>query len=216
SDFYEAQAGKVEARPSGNSAYVPGAPDEWVFFQELSQMESTFKLKLVSPVDPLPMLLLGGEGSVTVDQGGDGKGFKGGGKGGPTTVSMLDGWVKFRTDPATADQVQKIRGSLQSVFQTFCQNSDHIPPAASLALLDKVAAMLSNPASGSTGMKRPADGSAEGDNRGGPASRLTPKMPAKGGSWGKGGGGGGGGKGGGASWQGGGGGKGGWKGGKGW
>eukprot|EP00418_Pyrodinium_bahamense_P087002 CAMPEP_0179052960 /NCGR_PEP_ID=MMETSP0796-20121207/22024_1 /TAXON_ID=73915 /ORGANISM="Pyrodinium bahamense, Strain pbaha01" /LENGTH=1127 /DNA_ID=CAMNT_0020749537 /DNA_START=83 /DNA_END=3469 /DNA_ORIENTATION=- len=142
SDFYEAQGGKVEARPHGNSAYVPMAPDEWVFFQELSQMESTYKMKLVSPVEPLSMILLSGEGPLAVEEGG-GKGgkFGKGGKGG-TTVSLLDGWVKFRTDPSTAEQVKKLRTSLQSVFQSFCAKPGQIPNATHLALLDQVAALL--------------------------------------------------------------------------
>uniref|UniRef100_A0A7S1Q4S2 RNA helicase n=1 Tax=Alexandrium catenella TaxID=2925 RepID=A0A7S1Q4S2_ALECA len=148
SDFYEAQNGKVEARPHGSSAYVPMAPDEWVFFQELSQMESTYKLKLVSPIDPLAMMLLCGEGPVDVATG-EGKGGKGGkfgkgSKGGSqTTISLLDGWVKFRTDPATADQVKKLRGSLQSAFQAFCAKSGVLPPQANIALFDQVAAILS-------------------------------------------------------------------------
>mmetsp|Transcript_39128 Transcript_39128/g.112968 ORF Transcript_39128/g.112968 Transcript_39128/m.112968 type:complete len:1129 (+) Transcript_39128:40-3426(+) len=151
SDFYEAQGGKVEARPHGNSAYTPMAPDEWVFFQELSQMESTYKLKLVSPIDPLPMLLLCGEGPVAVEQD-TGKGGKGkGGKGGQTIVSMLDGWVKFRTDQTTADQIVKLRSSLQSAFQSFCAKSSAIPSAAHIALFDQVAGLLSQQAGEAAG-----------------------------------------------------------------
>lgn len=136
-DFLEVAGGKVEARAHGSSCYVPEEPDEFVFFQELSQMESTFKLKMVSPVGHLPMLLMGGEGALTVEQGG-GKGGKGG-----TTISLLDGWLKFRTDPAVADQIQKLRGSLQSAFQMFCQKAADMPPPPTLQMLDKVAALLS-------------------------------------------------------------------------
>ncbi|CAJ1354281.1 unnamed protein product [Effrenium voratum] len=202
SDFFEAQGGKVEARPHGTSAYVPSAPNEWVLFQELSQMESSYRMKLVSPVTPLQMLLLGGQGPLK-------KEGKGGGKG-QVSVSLLDGWVKFRTDEATADQVQKIRAALQTAFQSFCANPDKIPSQVTLTILDEVAALLGEASGeGATGgLKRAASWSAEGAEwRGGPASRLTPKMPGKG-SW----------KGGKDSFKGGGKNsfKGGWKGGKGW
>jgi len=167
SDFYEAQNGKVEARPHGSSAFIPEQPNEWVFFQELSQMESTYRLKLVSPVGPLPMLLLGGEGRLHIEGG---------------QVSLLDGWVKFRADDATANQVQRVRASLQSSFQTFCANPDQIPNAQTMAFLDQVAALLSEEQGGSQngGMKRAASWSAEGADDRGPASRLMPKMPGKG------------------------------------
>mmetsp|Transcript_54415 Transcript_54415/g.117774 ORF Transcript_54415/g.117774 Transcript_54415/m.117774 type:complete len:1106 (-) Transcript_54415:24-3341(-) len=144
SEWLEAQGGKVEARAHGNSAYVPDKPNEWVFFQELSQMESTYKLKLVSPIEPLPLLLLGGEGPLAVEQasGKGKKGGKGGGKGTDTVVSLHEGWVKFRTDAATAEQVQKLRLSLHGAFQAFCQAPGDIPNQRSLAMLDQVAAML--------------------------------------------------------------------------
>jgi len=143
SEFYEAQGGKVEARPHGSSAYAPMAPDEWVFFQELSQMESTYKLKLVSPIEPLSMLLLCGEGPVAIEQNA-GKGGKSGkgGKGGNTVISLLDGWVKFRTDPVTAEQIKKLRMSLQSAFQSFCAKSSTIPSQTHIALFDQVAALI--------------------------------------------------------------------------
>eukprot|EP00927_Polykrikos_kofoidii_P052226 TRINITY_DN45_c2_g1_i1.p1 TRINITY_DN45_c2_g1~~TRINITY_DN45_c2_g1_i1.p1 ORF type:complete len:1126 (+),score=236.17 TRINITY_DN45_c2_g1_i1:70-3447(+) len=146
SDYLEAQGGKVEARADGKSAYSPDKPDEWVFFQEMSQMESTYRLKLVSPIDPLPMLLVGGEGALNIESGGKGgkggKWSKGGGKGGDITMSLLEGWLKFRCDQATADQVQRLRGALQSAFQGFCQKPQLVPPQETLALLDKVAALL--------------------------------------------------------------------------
>ncbi|CAE7426471.1 unnamed protein product [Symbiodinium sp. CCMP2592] len=130
-------------------------------------MESTYRLKLVSPVGPLPMLLLGGEGRLHIEGG---------------QVSLLDGWVKFRADDATANQVQRIRASLQSSFQTFCANPDQIPNAQTMAFLDQVAALLSEEQGGSQngGMKRAASWSAEGADDRGPASRLMPKMPGKG------------------------------------
>jgi len=210
SDFYEAQGGKVECRPHGSSSYTPEKPDEWIFFQELSQMESTFKLKLATPIEPLPMLLLGGEGPVAISQGKAGKGGKGGG----TNVSLLDGWVKFRTDPATAEQVRKLRAALQGAFQAFCQKPGNIPPAATLALFDQVASLLGGDtaAAPGQGIKRAASWNEDGGKRGGP----TPKYGGGGGKGGFGGGGGygdGGWKGGGqkGGWKGGG--KGGWKGG---
>ncbi|CAE7392382.1 unnamed protein product, partial [Symbiodinium pilosum] len=122
SDFYEAQNGKVEARAHGSSAFMPEQPNEWVIFQELGQMESTYRLKLVSPIGALPMLLLGGEGRLLI-QGGQ--------------VSLLDGWVKFQADEGTASQVQRVRASLQSAFQNFCANPDHIPNAQTMAFLDQ-------------------------------------------------------------------------------
>jgi ATP-dependent RNA helicase DHX36 len=164
SDFLETAGGKVEARPHGNSAYIPENPDEWVFYQELSQMESTYKLKLVSPIEALPMLLLGGEGPLTIDQGGKGDKSKGG-KGGGTTVSLLAGWLRFRTDPDTAGQVAKLRLALQSSFQAFCQRPGDIPGQAALALLDQVATLLSAGSDGGApngGVKRGADWAAEG------------------------------------------------------
>eukprot|EP00435_Cladocopium_sp_Y103_P061751 s2085_g23.t1 len=166
SDFYEAQNGKVEARLHGSTAYVPEKPDEWVFFQELSQMESTYRLKLVSPVTPLQMLLLGGQGPLQKEMSPG----KGNGKGG-VVVSMLDGWVKFRTDESTADQVQKVRSSLQAAFQSFCASPDQIPNTATLQMLDQAVAVLSD-ASGPSGgaMKRAASWPAE--DRGGPAQRT--------------------------------------------
>jgi len=185
SDFYEAQGGKVEARPHGSSAYVPNKPDEWVFFQELSQMESTYKLKLVSPVDHLSLLLLGGEGPATIEQGGkDGKGK--GGKGGGTSISLLDGWLKFRTDDATAGQIQNLRAALHDAFQAFVQKPGNLPSPQTLALLDKVAAMLSVSAAealgtdsvptvaAGQGIKRP--GSFNGDDR-----NVMPRPAFKGG-----------------------------------
>jgi len=200
SDFYEAQGGKVEARPHGSSAYVPEKPDEWIFFQELSQMECTYKLKLASPIEPLPMLLLGGEGPVAIDQG-KGKGGKGGG----INVSLLDGWVKFRTDQATAEQVRKLRGALQSAFQAFCQKPGAIPPAENMALFDQVASLLSGDTAGQ-GIKRPAPWPADG---GGPRPKFGGGKGYGGGGYGgkDGGGGwkGGGDKGGGKGWKGGGG-----------
>lgn len=191
SDFYEAQGGKVEARPHGTSAYVPMNPDEWVFFQELSQMESTYKLKLVSPVDPLPMLLLGGEGPLTIESG-SGKGGKGGKavKGGQATVSLLEGWVKFRTDTETAEQVQKLRAALQGAFQSFCQKSSHVPGEEALAMLDQAVALISQEAPGNgdnggppgQGVKRAADWPA-----GGAGMRMVaPKVAGKGGASAKG------------------------------
>eukprot|EP00913_Durusdinium_trenchii_P019555 g18382.t1 len=84
SDFYEAQNGKVEARLHATSAYVPEHPDEWVFFQELSQMESSYRLKLVSPVTPLQMLLLGGQGPLKKEMG------KGKEKGGGVVVTWRE------------------------------------------------------------------------------------------------------------------------------
>merc|ERR1719335_572005 len=68
SDFMETNGGKVEARPHATSAYIPEKPEEWVFFQELAQMEATYKLKQVSPVDPIVLLLLGGEGPLSIEQ----------------------------------------------------------------------------------------------------------------------------------------------------
>eukprot|EP00929_Paragymnodinium_shiwhaense_P034889 TRINITY_DN18928_c0_g1_i1.p1 TRINITY_DN18928_c0_g1~~TRINITY_DN18928_c0_g1_i1.p1 ORF type:complete len:1100 (+),score=321.71 TRINITY_DN18928_c0_g1_i1:76-3375(+) len=180
SDFFEAQGGKVEARPHGSSTYTPEKPDEWVIFQELTQQESTYKLKLVSPVEPLPMLLLGGEGALKVEP----VAGKGGGKPGQNQVSLLDGWVKFKTEAATAQQLQKLRGGLQSIFQSFCQKPGDIPDANKLKLLDAVAAMLSSKTSG---IKRAASFDAEGG-----AQRGAPV--GKGGKGGKFGGGKGGGK----------------------
>lgn len=167
SDFYEAQNGKVEARLHGSSAYLPEKPDEWVFFQELSQMESTYRLKLVSPVTPLQMLLLGGQGPLQKELSPG----KGNGKGG-VVVSMLDGWVKFRTDESTADQVQKVRNSLQAAFQSFCASPDQIPNTATLQMLDQAVAALSDASSGPGGgaMKRAASWPAE--DRGAPAQRT--------------------------------------------
>merc|ERR1719235_1820466 len=79
SDFMETQGGKVEGRPHATSAYLPDKPEEWVIYQELAQVESTYKLKVVSPIDPLVMMLLGGEGPVAIeeDSGKGGKGKKG-------------------------------------------------------------------------------------------------------------------------------------------
>jgi len=188
SDFYEAQNGKVEARPHGSSAYCPDKPDEWVFFQELSQMESTYKLKLVSPVDPLAMLLLGGEGPLTVEQGGkDGKGK--GGKGGGTSISLLDGWVKFRTDEQTAASTQKLRAALHDAFQNFCQSPGALPSAPALALLDKAAALLGGGDAGENGggVKRQADW----HNADHLQRQVAPKFGGKGGKGGRGWGGGG-------------------------
>merc|ERR1719456_1367178 len=48
--FLDVQDGKVEASPHATSAYQPDQPDEWCFYQELTQVESMFKLKMVSPV----------------------------------------------------------------------------------------------------------------------------------------------------------------------
>jgi len=148
SDNLDAQLGKVEARAHGQSAYVPGKPDEWVFYQELSQQECNYKLKQVTPIDPLPLLLLGGEGPLNIEQGG--KGGKGG-KGGDTTVSLLDGWVKFRTDMATAQQVQKLRTSLQGAFQEFVQRPGDIPAQRTLTFLNQVVALISNNADAGDG-----------------------------------------------------------------
>eukprot|EP00419_Tripos_fusus_P045518 CAMPEP_0172822272 /NCGR_PEP_ID=MMETSP1075-20121228/16567_1 /TAXON_ID=2916 /ORGANISM="Ceratium fusus, Strain PA161109" /LENGTH=1135 /DNA_ID=CAMNT_0013663249 /DNA_START=71 /DNA_END=3474 /DNA_ORIENTATION=- len=144
SDFYEAQNGKVEARPDGRAAYKPEAPDEWVFFQELSQMESNFKMKSVSPVEPISLLLICGEGPMAITEGGGKNGKAGGkgGKGGSTVVSLLDGWVKFRTNPGTAQTMQKLRTSLQSIFQAFCAKPGMIPSAQHLATLDDVATVI--------------------------------------------------------------------------
>merc|ERR1719247_3611185 len=80
SDFLETQGGKVEARPHATSAYIPEKHEEWVIFQELAQVKSTYKLKVVTPVQPLVMLLLGGEGPITIEED-SGKGGKGGKKG---------------------------------------------------------------------------------------------------------------------------------------
>eukprot|EP00434_Breviolum_minutum_P024432 symbB.v1.2.021576.t1/scaffold1869.1/size97865/10 len=171
SDFYEAQNGKVEARLHGSSAYMPEKPDEWVFFQELSQMESTYRLKLVSPVMPMQMLLLGGQGPLQKENNSG----KGNGKGG-VTVSMLEGWVKFRCDDATADQVQKVRNSLQTAFQSFCASPDQIPNAATLQMLDQAVPLLSDASTGG-GVKRAASWPAE--DRGGPVQRTYPGK----GSW---------------------------------
>lgn len=200
-DFLEVQRGKVEARAHGSSAYIPEKPDEWVFFQELSQQESTYKLKQVTPVDPLPMLLLGGEGPLTIDQGKGGK-FGKGGKGGGQVVSLLEGWVRFSTDAATAQQLQKTRAALQSAFQAFCQKPDTIPGHQTLSLLDSVALLISQEDAGDAeeprGMKRSASFS-DGNDLRGPAPKFAAKGGCKGGKSNKGWGGGGG-KGGGGKW----------------
>ena len=79
---------------------------------------------------------------------------QGGGKGGVTArrpplvaksrlakVSLLEDWVKFRTDEATADQagpssraptapqVQNVRGALQAAFQSFCPETQRLSPS---------------------------------------------------------------------------------------
>mmetsp|Transcript_60239 Transcript_60239/g.173823 ORF Transcript_60239/g.173823 Transcript_60239/m.173823 type:complete len:1097 (-) Transcript_60239:35-3325(-) len=187
SDFYEAQGGKVEARPHIMSAYVPGQPDEWVFFQELSQMECNYKLKLVSPVDPLAMLLLGGEGPLMLESGGKGGKNGKGGKGGGPSVSLLDGWVKFRTDEQTGASIQKLRAALQDAFQGFCQSPGSIPAPQTMSLLDRVAAMLSaggaNAGENGHGVKRSAPWS-DGEQM---QRQVAPKFSSKGGKGQKGG-----------------------------
>jgi len=192
SDFMETQGGKVEARPHATSAYVPDKPEEWVIFQELAQVESTYKLKVVSPIHPVVMMLLGGEGPLSIDED-SGKGGKGGKKGkgkkgseGQVFVSLLDGWVKFQTDPQAAEQLQSLRASLQGAFQGFCQRPDHVPPAETLEMLDQVAAVLSSLGSeggSGQGVKRahPGDG---GGNRN-VAAKISPIQPGgKGGKYG--------------------------------
>merc|ERR1711971_1503122 len=81
---------------------------------------------------------------MNIEQGGGkgGKG-KGGGGGAGTTVSMLNGWLKFRTDPSTAEHLQTLRLSLHQIFQKFCQRAGDIPPRDSLSVVDNVAALLS-------------------------------------------------------------------------
>merc|ERR1719409_633060 len=106
------------------------------------------------------MLLLGGQGPLKIEAASD-KG-KGGGKPGQSQVSLLEGWVKFKTDAGTAQQIQKLRLGLQTVFQSFCQKSGDIPDANKLKLLDSVAAMLSAKTAGAGGMKRPAPFPADG------------------------------------------------------
>merc|ERR1712146_40261 len=105
-------------------------------------------MKFVSPADPLAMMLLCGEDQLKVEEpgkGGKDKGGKGGkGKSGQVHVSLCDGWVKFATSPDTAQQLQKLRSSLQGAFQKFCQRPDMIPPAATMAMLDTVASLLSD------------------------------------------------------------------------
>lgn len=156
-------------------------------------MESMYKLKSVSPVEPLPMLLLGGDGPCAIgeddgkggkggkDKGKWGKGSKGGGGGGGTNISLLEGWCKFKVDPAVAEQIQKVRGALHSAFQAFCQKPGTLPPTQTLQLLDQVAELLSktgaNPmevdgAAGAGGMKRPASWELEGSKGKGSAPRL--------------------------------------------
>lgn len=177
SDFYEAQGGKVEARPHGMSAYLPNAPDEWVFYQELGQMESTYKMKLVSPIGPLPMLLLGGEGPALVEA-------KGGGKGG-STISLLDGFVKFSTTPDAANQVRKLRSALQAAFQAFCQRPGDIPSAQTLAMLDSVVSLIGDEdtAAPQQGVKRqlvPPGGDAQRNVKGKFGGGGKGGMPGKG------------------------------------
>mmetsp|Transcript_72499 Transcript_72499/g.125766 ORF Transcript_72499/g.125766 Transcript_72499/m.125766 type:complete len:1100 (-) Transcript_72499:169-3468(-) len=177
SDFMETNGGKVEGRAHATSAYIPEKPEEWVFFQELSQQEATYKLKQVSPVEPLVLMLLGGEGPLKIDAD-TGKGGKKGGwgkKGGDQVkVSLLDGWCAFRTDAETAEQLQALRQALQSVFQGFCQKPDYVPGASSLSLLDSVASLLMNAGDSSSaptqGQKRPFSGDS------GPMRRVAPKM----------------------------------------
>merc|ERR1712129_498028 len=208
SDFMETQGGKVEARPHATSAYVPSKPEEWVIFQELAQVENTYKLKVVSPIEPVVMLLLGGEGPVKIEED-EGKG----GKGGQVMVSLIDDWVKFQTDRGTADKIQALRTSLQSAFQGFCQKPDHVPPAPVLELLDQAATLLSGltnceqgAAKGGGGKKRPGEGGNDGRNvaakgeggkKGGSIPAFGGGKDKKGGNkgWGKGG------KGGKGGWQ---------------
>jgi len=185
SDFYEAQEGKVECKPHGSSAYQPEEPDEWVFFQELSQMESMFKLKLVTPVPSLALLLLGGEGQLTIDES-KGKGGKGGGP----MVTLLNGWVKFSTNAQVAQELQGLRSSLQTIFQAFCARPDHVPPAPSLAALDSVAELLTVgkdgaiPTNNGGAPKRHAPWQPAGDDqRYAPQQRFV-AQPKGGGKWG--------------------------------
>merc|ERR1740129_268283 len=184
SDYLETNGGKIEARPHATSAYIPGKPEEWVFFQELSQVESTYKLKVVTPVEPLTLLLLGGEGPVSVEpEAGGGKASKHGkggrGGGGQVNVSLLDGWAKFRTDQETADQVQHLRAALQSIFQAFCQKPGNIPPQESLDVLDQVAELLS----GQTPMRTDSSPGLTGGGDDTPQSGV--KRPWEGGKGGK-------------------------------
>jgi ATP-dependent RNA helicase DHX36 len=200
SDFLETQGGKVEARPHATSAYIPEKHEEWVIFQELAQVESTYKLKVVTPVQPLVMLLLGGEGPIAIEEGDgkSGKGKKGSwGKGGGKSqvfVSLLDGWVKFQTDRPTADLIQSLRASLQGAFQGFVQKPDHVPAAPTLEMLDQVAALLTDVAGGGAtghGVKRPHGG--DGESMRNVSAKILPVKGkgggkgGKGGKWGKGG-----------------------------
>jgi len=180
SDSLDAQNGKVEVRPHGQSAYIPDKPDEWVFFQEMTQVESSYRIKQVSPVDHLTLLLFGGEGPLVIENS------KGKGKGkAETHVSLLDGWVKFTIEAGLAEQIQKLRASLQTVFQSFCQKPTEIPPRAHLVFLDAVADLICGTSSGSgeievmeieddepRGVKRPAPWAA-----GPAATRPRPNGP---------------------------------------
>lgn len=185
SDFLETQGGKVEARIHAASTYVPDKPEQWCFYQELTQVESTYRMKLVTPIDPVILLLLCGEGPITVEEDtGKGKGGKkgwGNANSSNVKVSLLDGWVCFRTDPATADQLQALRLGLQDVFQAFCQRPDQVPPPQSLSVLDQAASIFMGlgfaggqaavPSAG--GLKRPYPGPAADARQVAPKVRAT-------------------------------------------
>jgi len=216
SENLDAERGKVEVRVHAASAYVPTKPDEWVLFQEISQVESNYKIKQVSPVDPLVFALLGGDGKFGIepDTG------KGGGKAGQVYISLLDGWMKFRADHAVANQLQQVRIGLQSAFQAFCSRPQDIPPQATLQFIDKVASLLQGKLpvhdDEARGMKRAASWGEQpgggprakyGDGSKGGGKGPTPPFgppPMHGPPFGKGGGkdkGKGGGKGGGRPWR---------------
>merc|ERR1711920_501886 len=94
------------------------------------------------------------------------------------------------TDPTTAQQVQKLRASLQNGFQMFCQNPGQVPSAPQLAMFDECAAFLTqmgDKGAPAQGVKRTASWPAEGGSQKG---KPAPKLAGKGGGapWNQGGG----------------------------
>lgn len=142
----EVKSGKIEAMMHGTSAYAAAreqgtgqgtAGEEWVVFQELTQMESSYSLKCATHVSNLIMLLMCGSEEI-----------------GTTDSALLNGWAKFTCQGGIGYNVKDIREGLQDVFREFCASDLEEPPEESMDFVNNACSLIAATVGSSFTVKR--------------------------------------------------------------
>eukprot|EP00397_Hematodinium_sp_SG-2012_P002884 GEMP01002892.1.p1 GENE.GEMP01002892.1~~GEMP01002892.1.p1 ORF type:complete len:1080 (+),score=285.51 GEMP01002892.1:130-3369(+) len=149
----EVKSGKIEAMMHGTSAYAAAreqgtgqgpAGEEWVVFQELTQMESSYSLKCASHVPNLVMLLMCGDEEIST-----------------TEATLLNGWAKFTSQGGIGYNIKDVREGLRTVFKEFCASGLEEPSVSSMEFLDNSCSLISATFGSSFTAKRPRGGNDE-------------------------------------------------------